>query len=267
MNYLSNVFGTVKAESPILYRIVLILLFGALGSVLGILLDDRMLMGINIWIKPLKFFISTAVYTLTVGFVITFYPYSNLKKHILRNLVSWTLLLEMVIVALQAARGVQSHYNMSSLTDGILFGAMGILILINVLVMVVFAFDTIRLKLLMPKTIQWALCMGWLIIIFGSWVGRQMIDQLAHNVGVPDGGAGLPLLNWSTIAGDLRVAHFFGLHSIQILPLFGLLVHKKLKTKQSLQIVVITIFGLGYAAFIFFTYYQASQGLPFIPLD
>ncbi len=264
MKGLKTIFKTVKGESPILYAIVLILFTGAVMCIPAMFIDDREVMGINVWIKPFKFFISTAVYTLTVGFLITLYPYSNLKKHIIRNLVSWTLLFELVIVSLQAGRGVQSHFNTSSDLDGSLFAAMGILIAINVLIMVWFAIDTLRLKLKTSRTIQWAIFFAWLITIFSSWVGGQMIGQMSHNVGVADGGAGLPILNWSTVAGDLRVAHFFGLHSLQIIPLFALLVHRKLKTKLKSQTAIVLVFTLIFAAFVFFTFYQASEAKPFI---
>ena len=91
-----------------------------------------------------------------------------------------------------------------------------------------------------------------------------MIGQMAHNVGVPDGGEGLPLLNWSTVAGDLRVAHFFGLHGIQLIPLFALGLSKRWKASMNAQSLVVIIFGLIYAGWIAFTYYQASQGMPLI---
>ncbi len=262
MKALLSVFNTVIKESPILFFIVRISFLGALLCIPAYFLDDRELMGINVWLKPMKFFISTGIYTLTLGFYITFYPYKNLKKHIVRNIVSWTLLLEVVIVAFQGARGVQSHYNQSSLFDGILFGIMGILIAINVLIMLLFIIDTIRLKLKVSKAIQWAILLGWIIVFFGSWIGGQMISQMAHNVGVPDGGEGLPFVNWSTIAGDLRVAHFFGLHGLQIVPLFAYILYKKWSASDKKQIILVTIFGLLYAAFIAYTFYQANQGLP-----
>ena len=159
---------------------------------------------------------------------------------------------------------MQSHFNLSNLFDGLIFAAMGILIAINVLIMALFIFETIRLKLKTPKLLQWATLLGWVIVFFGSWVGGQMLSIMSHNIGVEDGGPGLPLVNWSSIAGDLRVAHFFGLHSLQIIPIFALLISKKWKTTSRNQIIIVTVFGLAYALWIGYTFYQAKQGLPFI---
>ncbi|MEX0287623.1 MAG: hypothetical protein AB3N14_00795 [Flavobacteriaceae bacterium] len=266
MNQLKVMLRTVRKESPILFSIVLINLLLTIGCIVGLLVDNRSLMGVNVWIKPLKFAISTGIYILTVGFLITLYPYTKRKKNIINNIVSWTLLVEMIIIVTQAARGVQSHYNMSSPLDGMLFAAMGILIAINVLIMVLFAIDSARLRLRTPRAIQIGILLGWLVVIFGSWVGGQMIGQMAHNVGVADGGEGLPLLNWSTIAGDLRVAHFFGLHGIQIIPLFALLLYKKWNASSKVRIISVVVFGLGYAAWIGFTFYQASKGIALLKL-
>ena len=150
--------------------------------------------------------------------------------------------------------------------DGLLFAAMGILIAINVLIMVLFIIDTLRLKMKTEQSVQWAILFGWIIVVVGSWVGGKMVGQLAHNVGVQDGGEGLPLVNWSTVAGDLRVAHFFGLHAIQIIPVFAFILTQKRNISKRNQLVIVTIFALTYATFVGYVYYQAQQGLPFIKI-
>ncbi len=266
MSYLKNIFTTVRKESPILYWITILHFITAIVCIVGIFVDDRTLMGINVWIKPLKFCISTGIYIITVGFLITLYPFGKRKKNIINGLTTWTLLVETVIIVYQASRGVQSHYNMSTPFDAILFAAMGILIGINVLIMILFIIESIRLKIKVPRSVQWAILIGWLVVFFGSWIGGQMISQVAHNVGVADGGPGLPLVNWSTLAGDLRVAHFFGLHGIQIIPLFAVVLSKKWNATSRSQIFVSIAFGLLYAAWIGYTFYQAKQGMPLINL-
>ncbi len=266
MRYLRQVCSIVKNQSPILFYIVMIHFIVAIGCIGALSIDNRNLMGINVWVKPLKFSLSITIYLLTVGYLITLYPYSKRKKNVLNNIVSFTLLIEMGIIFYQASRGVQSHYNTSSLFDGLLFAGMGILIAINVLIMILFIVDTIRLKLKTTKSIQFAILLGWIILVLGSWIGGQMISQMSHNVGVVDGGVGLPLVNWSTIGGDLRIAHFFGLHGIQIIPLLALWLSNKWKTVNRNQIIAVTIFALVYASWIGFVFYQAKQGIPLIRL-
>ncbi len=261
---LNETVNTVKTESPALYWIVVAHFIFAAACIPGLMLDDRILLGVNVWVKPLKFLTSTGIYVFTVGYFTTLYPFSKRKKSIVNNTVAWTLLIEVVIIVVQGARGVQSHYNIYNPIDRLLFAAMGVLIAINVLFMIFFIIETIRLKMKTTKSIQWAILISWILILVASWIGGQMISQMSHNVGVADGGAGLPLVNWSTIAGDLRIAHFFGIHGMQIIPLFAFWVSKKWKTTNRNQIIAVTIFGLIYAAWIGFTFYQAKQGMALI---
>ena len=262
----TSMVATVKTESPSLYWIVVAHFAFALVCIPGLLFDDRLLMGINVWVKPFKFLISTGIYLMTFGYFTSLYPFSKRKKKIFNTIVAWTLLVETVIIVGQGIRGVQSHYNMNSPMDGILFAMMGILIGVNVFIMVFYLIETIRLKMNTTKSVQWAIFLGWIILIIGSWVGGQMISQMSHNVGIVDGGEGLPLVNWSTIAGDLRVAHFFGIHGMQIIPLFAFWLSKKWKASSRNQVIAVTIFGLSYAAWLGFTFYQAKQGMALINL-
>lgn len=266
MKAYNQLIATVKNSSPTLYWIAVIHMISAVGCIMGWVVDDRMLAGINVWIKPLKFSISGGIYIFTVGYMTTTYPYSRRKKNIINHVVSWSLFIELVIIVFQAFRGVQSHYNMSSPLDGILYGTMGLLIAINVIIMALFIIDAIRLKLNTSSSMRWAILMGWMVVFFGSYVGGQMIGQLAHNVGGADGGAGLPLLNWSTVIGDLRVAHFFGLHGIQIIPLFAWFLSKKWNLSIKNETTAVVIFGICYAGWIAFTFYQAKQGMPLVSM-
>ena len=251
---MKHIAQTLRKTSSACYWVVIIHLVLLAICMVGLLIDDRMLMGINVWLKPFKFVISGTIYIATVGYLLSLYPFSSKKIKVIDNIVAWTLLFEILIIVGQGARGVQSHYNESSLIDGVLFGFMGFFIAINVIIMAFMLIETVRLKMKVNMPMRIAIGLGWVIVLFGSAVGGQMIGQMAHNVGVVDGGKGIPFLNWSTIAGDLRIAHFFGLHGIQILPLVALGISKMTSWTIKSRNVAIIVFGILYILWIGFTF-------------
>jgi hypothetical protein len=91
----------------------------------------------------------------------------------------------------------------------------------------------------------------------------------AHSVGVDDGGPGLPVVGWSTIGGDLRVAHFVGLHALQVLPLVGLLLARfgPAWLGQRDRVALVWTAGLGYLGVVALTTWQALRGQSLIRPD
>jgi hypothetical protein len=207
--------------------------------VAGLWLDPRTIGGAPAWLKPAKFAASIAMYTLTMAWMYTWLAdWPRVRRA--ASLVSvGALVIEMAIIALQAARGTTSHFNVQTALDGILFGIMGAAILLqtctSLAVLVALWKQTFR-----NAAMGWALRLGLLITILGAFSGGLMTQptaaQLAearstgrmpvagaHTVGAPDGGPGLPGTGWSRTHGDLRVAHFVGLHAMQVLPILTLL--------------------------------------------
>ena len=191
-------------------------------SVAGIFLDDRIITGVPAWLKPSKFAISTAIYSATLAWL---FRYLTVWPRFVRAMgwvTSVVLILEVAIIDVQAARGTTSHFNVATPLDAALFSIMGLMILLLWLASIGILAALFRQQF--PDSAWgWSLRLGMLITVLGSGLGGTMIGVGAHTVGAPDGGPGLPALGWSTQHGDMRIAHFFGLHGVQMVPLLSLL--------------------------------------------
>ena len=108
-----------------------LLLIAALAAALtGLAIDPRIVTGAPVWLKPAKFAVSNAIYLFTLAWIFTLIPEWTRT----RRLVGWTtaviLVMETAIIGLQAFRGTTSHFNVATVLDGILFGVMGVGILV-----------------------------------------------------------------------------------------------------------------------------------------
>jgi hypothetical protein len=188
--------------------------------------------------KPLKFAVSIAIYGATLLWMLTFIP----DRPRLVAAISWGVLLalgiEMVLIVMQVLRNTTSHFNQATSFDAAVFSAMGIAIAGLRVLNAIVAFLLSRRRFA-EGPIVWGVRLGLVVGLLGMAVAVLMTlptpeqDAMiaatgsssivgAHTVGVADGGPGLPVVGWSTEGGDLRVAHFVGLHALQILPLLGL---------------------------------------------
>lgn len=247
--------------------------------------DIRMVAGAPVWFKPMKFAISIALYCGTLVWMLSFVEGKRFWVSLVGTGTSLMLLVEVVLIAMQAVRGVRSHFNFTTPFDAAVFSIMGSFIMIAWVLNLIAAALLLRQKF-QDSAFAWSLRLGLLITAVGAALGFSMTnptpDQLAamqagstpqfigaHSVGVADGGAGLPFTGWSTEGGDLRIAHFVGLHALQFVPVLGIVINRawgsRLDEKRRTRLVWVG--GLGYLGVVLLVLWQALRGQPLIAPD
>jgi len=233
----------------------------AVFALIAMPFDHRTILGINPWIKPLKFDVSVGIVLVTLAAILGGLQGYGRPKRWIGIGVGIALSLENCIISLQSLRGVRSHMNYSTPLDASLFALMGVLIAFST---VLFAwtlglvlFDPMR----WPPAVAWGVRLGLATLLAGSLEGVLMVLHGGHTVGAADGLSGLPLLNWSRDHGDLRIAHFFALHALQAFPLLGWLLSRTSMPVKP-QVALTCIGAAVYLAAVWLLFQQAMAGQP-----
>lgn len=225
--------------------------------------DERLVGGVNTWLKPMKFMASFALYLWTIAWFSKYIARPRVRLRVLSLVLATTILIETLCLLLQAMRGTQSHYNTGTDFDAAIFQCMGIMISIAMLVTLIMLFLLARPSVRLPPAYLWGIRFGILIFLTGAASGAMMIAKGSHTIGAVDGGAGLPLLNWSTVAGDLRIAHGMSIHGIQILPLVGYAISQWGATPRvSVKLGLVGFAAVLYLATVVILFRQALSGSP-----
>jgi hypothetical protein len=240
-----------------------LMIAGLLAASAAALIDTRLVLGINPWIKPMKFFSSIAIFLWTMAW---FMAETDARYQRRLRLIRWTMVLamvgEVVLISMQAARGTTSHFNIQTMFDAAVFQVMGVMIVLNSLAVAWF------LTTLRPVTREragylWGIRVGLVLFVIGSFQGFMMVANMGHGIPGPDGGPGLPFVNWSTTGGDLRVAHFIGLHALQVLPLVGFALDRMAPT-QARRAWTVRIVALVWLAAMVVALMLAVAGRPLL---
>ena len=274
-------YSALERWSPPLIRMTVVCLVLLLLALIGSVVDDRTILGAPAMLKPAKFGASGAVYLFTLAFMIRDLPQSRTLR-VAATLIAWIIVLETVLIFVQAGRGVSSHFNVNTPLDIAIFSAMGL----GIATVWILSMLILILHLRTPtvdRAMGTALRIGLALNILGAGVGWRMTqpsaEQIAsmsrserpftagaHTVGGADGEVGMPITHWSLLHGDLRVPHFLGMHALQLLPLllFGLRRVRPSRNDGAERALVlvsaaicVTVFG---AALV-----QALNGHPLIP--
>jgi hypothetical protein len=230
-----------------------------------VLLDDRVLLGAPLWMKPFKFFISATLMSLTLAYVIPRISQKSKRVQIASLTIIGSLAVELVLITWAAASETTSHFNVSSPLAIAVWSAMATFIGLVWVATMVLTLAYVRFgqdEAAMKRALSWGMAISIVGMAVAFFMTGPNSDQLAsfegiagaHTVGAADGGPGLPLFGWSTVAGDLRIAHFFGLHALQAIPLGVLLLRKNITIRG------IDAIGLGYLILVGLLTAQALMG-------
>ncbi|RZJ20011.1 MAG: hypothetical protein EON51_16140 [Acinetobacter sp.] len=212
--------------------------------------------GVNAWYKPFKFALSIGIFSWTMGWY-TGYLELPRQVYIYSYTTIFLLGFELFYITFQAARGQLSHYNVSSTLYTSLTAAMAIAAIAATLYTgyIGILFCTGEFPKL-PGYYLWAIRIGILLFVIFAFEGAIMGGNGSHTVGGSGDGGGLPLLNWSRKYGDLRIAHFVGMHALQVLPLVAFYLLRDIK--------LVIVLGLVYGALALFCLVQALNSKPLV---
>ncbi|MGR6319809.1 hypothetical protein Q2K19_26845 [Micromonospora soli] len=248
----------------------------AVVSAVGVLADPRILTGVPIWLKPLKFSVSFVLYGTTLAWMLSLLPRRSRTAERAGTVIVAMSVVEMVVIVGQVLRGTTSHYNETTPMNTALWQTMGAAIMVLFVAHVVIGVVVLR-QPIADRTGRYAVGLGLGLTLLGMLAAVPMVAGAetgiegvagAHSVGVPDGGPGLPLVGWSTTGGDLRIGHFVGLHALQALPILAILLTRwgtRLDERTRVRLLVVA--GAAYGALTVLVTWQALRGQPLLRPD
>lgn len=250
-----NFIQNLILRNPTLFYFGLICLVAAIVFLVLTRTTKTKVLNVNAWYKPFKFAFSTFLYAWAMAWYCYYLSDFNI------SIFNWSIIIllgfEIIYIAIQANKGQLSHFNLTTPFYATMYSLMAIaatLVTIYTAYIAVLFFNSDFPDL--PEYYLWSIRLGLVIFVIFSFQGFLMGSTLNHSVGAKNDNSNMFIVGWSKKVGDLRVAHFIGMHALQVLPFISYYILKN----TTLTIVV----SLLYAALALFTLIQALQAKPLI---
>ena len=240
---IAKLLHDVRGGNTWLWRSTLAFIAGLFICAVLTLIDHRLFNGVSVWDKPAKFFLSFVVQFATVSWALSLLPTLSRTSRSVKiavtamSVAAW---FEMAYMIFRASRGEASHFNDTTVFAQAMYGVMGLgaLTLTSTAFFIGFLAWKHRDQSLLTEAAGLGLMLGMMLATVaggymssmqGHWVGGELND--AH---------GLGFFSWSTTGGDLRVAHFVGMHAAQALPLTALFANRRLVYAAAIAMALLT---------------------------
>ena len=248
-------FIQLKTRNEVLFYYGILCLVSSLVFLILSQTTSVQVFNTNAWYKPFKFAFATFTYVWAMAWFCAYLPKFNVQ------LFNWTIIVllsfEVIYIAIMAGQGLKSHYNVSTPFFSAMYSLMA---LAASLVTIYTAYVGLKFWTGSFPELEthylWAIRLGILIFVLFSFQGFLMGGRMNHSVGLDNDNSNLFILGWSKLVGDLRIAHFVGMHALQVLPILSFYL---------LRNNTLTILFAGiYLSLASFTLIQALQGKPFL---
>jgi hypothetical protein len=266
---ISQLWLGFAGREPVLVATGIVFLLAMIPTGIAYAVDDRTLLGVNVWLKPLKFEFSLALFAFTLAWFMPLVS-NAFRRSFLGRYTVWVFValapLELAYIAWRASLAEASHFNNTTPAATIAYALMGIGAVLFTLSAPALAVGIARrdAKPIEPAY-RLAVILGLVLtFLLGGIEGMVMSSGGGHNVGIPlAGDVGMPIFGWLRTAGDLRVAHFLGIHAQQAIPIFGAIAVALFAARARPAVVAFTLL---YALLFGATTVQALLGQPLLPL-
>lgn len=193
-----------------------------LPTLIALGVDERTVRDVNVWVKPLKFMASIGLFWLSTAWFIGLLPEAQRRHTSVRRLAAVAIgagVFEISYITIQAALGQASHFNTSSPFHQVMYTLMGVGAMAMTATQPVLAWRIARhagadLSPVWRTSVVLGLVLTFLL---GAGAG-SLLGSVQ-----PPSGMGLPVVGWHLNGGDLRPAHFVGMHAQQFIPFLGAL--------------------------------------------
>ena len=230
-------------------------------------LDPRTLeSGVSVWVKPAKFLSSVGIFALTAAWLFGYVRPERRSSRPMRAVVFLIVVagsFELGWISWQGANGLESHFNNDTAFYSVMYSLMGLFAVLLLGTTLPLAWEIGRRPALgLSRDFGAAVVVGMLLaFLLGGGLGGYMSAQPGHSVGVE--GGQLPVVGWNRTGGDLRIAHFLGIHAEQAIPLLAFLVGGAAARLRWAALIGGTAL---YVALTLAVFAQALAGRPLLPL-
>lgn len=185
-------------------------------SATGLCCEPRGALNDSLWIKPCKFGLSMCAYA--VAFV-WLSQYITAQRKLFQTMSVAALIggvLELGGILLQTIRGISVHFDTATM-ESLCISLVVRFAILPVAIAALIVYCMLAKERNLPPVVGLSMKWGVFLTIIGFIPGiMMMVPGL-----VPGHHPGLPFLGWSVVSGDLRAAHFVGIHALQVLPIIG----------------------------------------------